>query len=460
MFSLVLIDDEPWALQGVREFIDWSSFGFTDIHCFDNGAEALAYIEENTPDAVITDICMPRLSGLELMERCHEKGIPSQFVMVSAYAEFSYAKRAVDNGAFSYILKPLDREELTGMAANLSRRLYTDRMGKTYRQVRTMVLQALTGLKPDTDTLQKAGMLLDCEYRVCACGKIPAQDRGSWVSVYDDLAVAICPVRTPVCTDIPMGVSRIATGTELISDRIREALIAYFSCQFYGLSGTVTYHGEHIGEKELSELFQSVSDGHYSQTKALLKMLLERVRRQQIMLDSVTAFYNRILRRVLEPEHKNELMQDIRPFSDCFHLVGVLHNFQAMEDSLMTLMSNRFDEENLYSENAIDSVRMAIHYVDNNYREDITLEQLAQKYYISVSYLSRKFKSLTGENFSAYLKRKRIAYACELLTSTELSVAEVGNICGYPNCFCFSRTFKDATGIPPSQYKERGSRRP
>lgn len=145
MFSLVLIDDEYWALRGIREFIDWESYGFTDIRCFDSSTEALAYILENQPDAVFTDIRMPPYTGLDIMEQCHAKGLATQFVVVSAYAEFTYAKRALENGAFSYILKPLNRPELMDVAQRLSDHLRSQRGSNLSKQIRTLVLQAPTG---------------------------------------------------------------------------------------------------------------------------------------------------------------------------------------------------------------------------------------------------------------------------------------------------------------------------
>ena len=145
MYSLVLIDDELWALTDLRELIDWESLGFTDIRCFENSSAAYDSILSNPPDAVFTDIRMPVISGLDLIDRCREKGLKTLFVVVSAYADFSYAKRAIENNAFAYILKPLSPEELLSVAAKVRDQLESDSRFNVYRTIRTLTLQALTG---------------------------------------------------------------------------------------------------------------------------------------------------------------------------------------------------------------------------------------------------------------------------------------------------------------------------
>lgn len=454
MFSLVLIDDEYWALRGIREFIDWESYGFTDIRCFDSPTEALAHILEHAPDAVFTDIRMPPITGLDIMEKCHGAGLDTEFVVVSAYAEFAYAKRAIENGAFSYILKPLNREELTDVAVRLSAHLRNDRGKELHRQVRTLVLQALTGRSQAVGDLLRSGTLFAGQYRICAASSVPKNSPGVWVPVYDDLSVGILPAKVAPAEDQNLGISTPAERAAEAFGKFREALTAYYSILFYGITGPVYYHEEGFNPRQMGELSELIAAQKYPQAKSQLKTLLSQARERRILLDNVTVFYNSLILQAISSKEQRDLLEDIRPFSDCFQMLGVLHNLQTVQDCLLTLIDNRPPEEKRLGENTSDAIRLVIRYVNENFTQDLTLEQLARKYYISVSYLSRKFKQMTGENFSEYLAGKRIEYACQLLNDTDLSVAQVGTACGYPDCFYFSRIFKKVKGVPPSRFRE------
>jgi len=454
MFSLVLIDDEYWALRGIRDYIDWESHGFSDIRCFDSPTAALDHILKSGPDAVFTDIRMPPITGLDIMERCREQGISTRFVVVSAYAEFDYAKRALDSGAFSYVLKPLNRKELDQVARRLSEQLRTDRSAQLTKYLRTLVLRTLAGRSTaSADVPERWGDLIRGRYRVCAAASAPPSSPGIWIGVYEDLAVGIVP-EDYVAPDRNMGLSTVAEELGDVYGRFREALAAYYTVLFYGLRDQLQYHTAGIGVRDMAELREAIQAKKYAQARSLLQEILLRAREGKVILDGITLFYNDLLLQTLAARDEKDLMRDLRPFSDCFQLFGVLHDIDTVQRCLLTLVDGLSDEERS-TEDPTDVIRSVIRYVEENHTQNITLEGLAQKYYISVSYLSRRFKTVTGENFSEFLIRRRIDHACHLLGTTALSVAEIGAACGYPDCFYFSRIFKKVTGMPPSKYREQ-----
>lgn len=136
MYRMIMVDDEPWTLLGLSTLLPWEAEGFrVEAACTDPG-EALARIRSNPPDAVITDIRMPGLSGLDLMRQAREEGIGSEFVLISAYSDFRLAQEAIRNGAFDYMLKPFERDEIRGMAMRLNARLAEKAGGAQTRSAR------------------------------------------------------------------------------------------------------------------------------------------------------------------------------------------------------------------------------------------------------------------------------------------------------------------------------------
>lgn len=113
MLRVLLVDDEPFILRGLMVLIDWNREGFEIVGTASNGAEALEFLKKNQVDLVIADIKMPVMTGLELLKRIREEEITdAYFVIVSGYADFSYAQRALQYKCSNYIVKPVKEQEL------------------------------------------------------------------------------------------------------------------------------------------------------------------------------------------------------------------------------------------------------------------------------------------------------------------------------------------------------------
>lgn len=102
-FKLILVDDEPWALIGLEEIIEWETMGFTVAARCECGQEALEAADRVQPDAIITDIRMPDMSGIELYQRLSESHPGIVGAVVSAYADFEIAREGPLLAIFSCI---------------------------------------------------------------------------------------------------------------------------------------------------------------------------------------------------------------------------------------------------------------------------------------------------------------------------------------------------------------------
>lgn len=109
---ILVADDEYSTRNGVRAtLLEWSK-GEMDVHCAENGLEALEMTKKLGPQLIITDIRMPGLSGIDLLRTLRTDGWETPVILLTGFAEFDYAREAVQYGACNYILKPADREEL------------------------------------------------------------------------------------------------------------------------------------------------------------------------------------------------------------------------------------------------------------------------------------------------------------------------------------------------------------
>lgn len=112
MFKLVIVEDEDNIRQGLECLIPWGEMGFQVVGAFRDGTDALDYIRDNPCDAVLTDILMSRMSGLELLRHLHEIRPQIKAVILSGHSEFTYAQQAIQYNVARYLIKPVDEDEL------------------------------------------------------------------------------------------------------------------------------------------------------------------------------------------------------------------------------------------------------------------------------------------------------------------------------------------------------------
>jgi two-component system response regulator YesN len=127
MYRLIIVDDEDVIRNGLQTVVDWSSLGFTVAGAFGKADEALGYIRNNTVDAVLLDIWMPRLSGLDLAEVLRRESPGARIVVLSGYDNFSYAQQAIELSVFSYLLKPVKEEQIRDVFTRVRRSLDEER---------------------------------------------------------------------------------------------------------------------------------------------------------------------------------------------------------------------------------------------------------------------------------------------------------------------------------------------
>jgi len=108
----MIVDDEPWVREGLLNSISWNELGIELTGSASNGRHALELFSKTLPDIVLTDIKMPEMDGLEFTKEALMIRRDAYILLMSAYNEFEYARKAIGLGAKDYILKPFGKEEI------------------------------------------------------------------------------------------------------------------------------------------------------------------------------------------------------------------------------------------------------------------------------------------------------------------------------------------------------------
>ncbi len=112
MLRVLIVDDEPDICELIHKLIDWEEMDMVSLGSVQNGIAAMEIILRQKPDIVITDIQMPGMTGLELIEKVTLQKLQTKFIVISGYREFEYAQQAIRFGVEDYLLKPISKKDL------------------------------------------------------------------------------------------------------------------------------------------------------------------------------------------------------------------------------------------------------------------------------------------------------------------------------------------------------------
>ena len=126
MLKIIIVEDEDIIRNGLVHTIDWLSMGCVVIADAANGQEGLEKILELSPDIVISDIKMPIMNGIDMIKSAMEK-IQFKSLLLTSYAEFDYAKKAIELRVSDYLLKPVSEEKIRSSIEKVNRELYGTR---------------------------------------------------------------------------------------------------------------------------------------------------------------------------------------------------------------------------------------------------------------------------------------------------------------------------------------------
>ena len=124
MYKVMIVDDEKSIRDGLEKIIHWEEYGFAVCGLARSGEEAYSIYQKTHPDLILTDIRMPGMSGLELIEKLRSDGEKDlEFIILSGYADFEYARRAIKFGVSNYLLKPVDEDEIHHLLSGIGNKV-------------------------------------------------------------------------------------------------------------------------------------------------------------------------------------------------------------------------------------------------------------------------------------------------------------------------------------------------
>lgn len=501
-----------------------------------DGLAAYRLIIEQEPDVVISDIRMPGMTGLELIEKVKQTMEKTEFIVISGYRDFEYAKTALQFGVQDYLLKPIKQEELARLLNRLNHKKHLDTkkqrededlqqkfVEQTSRIRREYLKKLLYGQYIDENTLALAGEnapvrpMEGCLYQVLVIKLDFLEQEQVDFTAYSSMLENMCEKYTTKLKsdsydaeyfyeksqgyvafnyDLKMHQS-VEQKKKYLLQLLKEDNEKYkvFNVTL-GIGLPVNRQDEFpmsfrtaraainnrilLGDKRIIEASELTERQLYGQA-VIPADIQQRVRKAvfELNAEQVVACLDDLLRPYFHGESKepwtiyqmaglwmdlvekvvleNDLM-DIQRLPQKENWIWRINSCislkecrQYLADYAMKVMEVCNDVQKSFEARPIREVK---EYIEKNYTQKLSLEEIGKMVCLNPVYLSTLFKNQTGMTITNYMIKVRMEEAKRLLRETHMSVSSIAGKVGYTDTKFFSKTFTKTIGIKPVEYRK------
>jgi len=510
MYKILLVEDEPILIESIRKTINEMNTHFRVEACALNGIEALKILGKSRFDVLITDVMMPVMNGFELIGKVRDILPYIIPVILSGYHEFEYTHEAIKLKVEDYIVKPVNSESLMELFMRLENKIDSYRKELQLKYLNSLSIEGIYSPKiPDYFSHYSGYLLLEAvlsagntdsnkDYKECIEELVKVKNE---INQY-----FICQKDVWVLNMAKQNKIRVIfgfTGNKKNSaDIASKEIICIF--EKYGIVSTLSLcHCQNNAEELLKGIkFCSTSNrinkvigkskiiisegrdasennlvqgnitaaGDLSEISSQLPFLLLRKNINliiDVLNDLIFIFKKDNYAQIRIEETMIELF---RLLADSKMISGVNDEeiraavsdsicYEGLREKILDIITRYHKQEldyplTLYSQR--ETVLDMGNYIKQNYLKMITLNDLAKRYNMSPSYISKIFKKHYGKGPIDYLIYLRMNKAKELLVNyPEMQIKDICSIVGYTDQLYFSSYFKHVIGCSPSEYRKR-----
>jgi len=515
MFKILIVDDERIEREGIISLIVKYNIPL-EVSEAKNGEEALDFLKKNHVDIIITDIKMPFMDGLDLSHEALKVNPKIKTIIFSAYGEFEYAKKALENKIISYLLKPIDIEEFlyvindvinlckTEFEEEEKKKEFRDKYEKVALYEKKNCLMNLVNYENIDNDLEKRIEACQMEFNFSSTlllmidTKKKLFDKKSdeveeligqitnlnyeylnfneyqsmlfinyYYGVYDrDLLKKIGDTIVYEFEN-RYGIKPILIYSKKIIElndfhneyRIIEQIL---EMKFFFQDGAILFSGDKFQSDTLSEneiddmikdIFKFVDLGMIDQANINIRTLFRKIKDDKsYTVEYVKYLCVEILKRKIDIVSNTG---ENKYFNKKIKRIFSINNIMELEQEAIKLIEYKDGINTSEGKSTKNVVNDVIEIIQKDYMTDISLEYISEKVFLSTSYLSYLFKLHTGQSLIKYITDYRLKQAKKLLDDTNMKVIDIGISVGYHNLSYFCMLFKNHYGNTPAKYRER-----
>lgn len=504
MYKVLFVDDEPLALEGIAMLADWSKLGFEICGLCSNGEEALAAVESSRPDLVMTDIRMPGLDGLELIDRVKQGLGPDSapiFIIMSGYTDFEYARSALRYGVKHYLLKPVLDTEWAPVKADILGELQAKRREKERklwsesRQLEAVLARILRGNAPELD-VEAAALLerLDRESKGWRYIHIEGETEAAEAAV----SRMKLPFPKALMLDGPHGQAGLVAelsldaaditrslGRELAGSgagagisigppvrSLRELPVSYSGAleaaahYFFQTvhepaeSGSMARFGVSYSLKAMEtveHLLASSEKLQEDETGVLIGRLFQMFREEKTAPPIIQTLCMHIVLKTAET--LRELRSEPEPGTEFRDFLRTApKSVSELEHSLRVYLADYMNRLRCHNESVCGHPLKAVErYIRDNFRKPLTIKEIGARFFLNPVYLGNAFSNKFGIGIIEYIHDLRIQEAKRLLRESNQTVSSIAEQVGYVQYNHFLTEFRKRVPEKPNAYRQKTS---
>jgi len=392
-YGMLIVDDEYLVRTGIRETIDWSAIDVEIVGEAVNGKQGLEAALALRPDVIFTDIRMPVLNGLEMIEKLREANYDGAIIIYSGYQDFEYARKALEYGVVTYLLKPFNNDDLLKKVKEALEKLEQKRKQS---QILGQYERNLPLLKEKLfQKMLKESLNEEFKEQLKTIGILPPE-RGILI-------------RGESFGKNSETIALEAMEKDLISElNPNQALSHIFENSFVIITDCLDTKG--LCEK-------------------IDRLLLAQQRKSDV-----------------------KIFIQISSVYEDYQIPKAYEEVIALSQNPLFLAANTVATSELALHPYKQLVKAALKLISEEYDKKLTIRDAAERLYVSESHLMHEFKENVGKTFNECLTEYRIMKAKELLAKGNLRVNEVAVMVGYQDVKYFGQVFKEMVGMTPSQF--------
>jgi two-component system, response regulator YesN len=508
MYKVLIVDDEPLIREGLRTIIDWNLYGFEVADTAADGEEVIAKLSRLEPDLVIADIRMPDMDGLQLMRAIQgQTGDHPHFLILSGYAEFDYAREAIQLKVDGYMLKPIDEDELithldklksvldqeklaaqtadtwtperivTGLLAQDGRELpdgATETAGFSWPGYEIILIRPQSTKDIHPSAIAKIKTKLSGVFDVWGRGVVFSKDP------YLGVVLNNTSVEADTHKRVYKKIAHAFADTGIFFTAVSGGHVTNFSEILHSYRNALdlmryrfAYEGDRIyerapdsststgaGAKPLDataveeKLFLTLDIGDGDAAAAWIRAAGQAMLASDMSEADIKTAFAQIMTAVIGKLAQSH--PQIRAKSNWFAaaLFEIHHEYRCL-GVLERLSALAYELAGAHQAYGIDQqIKKMTEMIHRNYHTNLKLESLAEVFRYSSTYLGKMFKTATGEYFNTYLDKVRIAKAKEFLDQG-MKVYQVAERVGYSSPDYFHSKFRRYAGMSPSDYRKK-----
>ncbi|MCQ6563825.1 response regulator transcription factor [Paenibacillus mendelii] len=502
---VLVVDDQRLSRAGIIKMIAWDKLDLQLAGECANGHEALEMIADHEVDIVITDVRMPILGGLELIEQAKELYPHMAFLVISGFDDYAYVRKSIHLAVTDYLLKPVDQSELNDILEKLiakteeGRQKAAAQLKKTREQFFYLLLEGAYDQNEQLVTDWEDIRLSEHEDHFIVAMFDSAEDRGKIYGHFQHLesrceiflmrmrenyyafvaagsADAMAPVWSDLRSDLGQrglfqlaGIGSLVSGIENLKESAAKAHDAYtLQASLPETSDNRVPMAKAVDSVPVSSLslsstwerewFIIIKQGNRAAILNKLEELHSNTSEPVLNPDFMESIYPYVLLRGARAMYEAGNLTE-QTYMQAFQIAKKLPyivELEAKRDVVADFFIRHLGTESQFpAQKAKESVEKAKSFIDANFSQPINLTDLAQAYYMNPGYFSTLFRQYTGHNFLEYLTQLRMEHAKSLIASNpSVKISDVAVLCGYQDLKHFRKLFKRYSGVTPLQYKE------